>query len=654
MDPVISAKDLYKCYPGFSPVLRGVNIEVQPGEAVAIMGPSGCGKSTMLHILGMLHTPDSGSLEILDTNVLKLDAEETAAFRRANMGFVMQANNLFEHSTVFENVEFPLIYDNVPPQERWARVIRALELVRLSGRVHYRSNRLSGGEQQRVAIARAMVNNPRILLADEPTGALDANTSRLIMENFRRLCHSGGVAMVMVTHDPKMAEYCDSIYTLEDGVLVTKKHEPVPFSENNPDSLLKPLPPLVRGTLVTSRFPQKYNPSLLNLASCLTHNLLLSQIYATTPDWRLGNPEDYTLPLPVRHLDFFKKFIAVLTMFRRARQSSSLWQLWRKLPAHSSLGHNFLSQFMAFATGAILARWCLKDQVQFMIAANARRSATTAWVTGHLLRLPYAFMVRAEDLPHLKPDWSPKASAANFIVCPTKAVRREFLKTLPELDPDKVKLWRPPLLLEPADDDLVNDQPNQNGKPLELLCMSAAISKAGFKKILHACKIISRLKINFRLTILGKHTFGQKLAAKWLGLAKFIVFEGMPSGDSLGVAYKNADIFIAFPPDYKGGELALPWYLTEAMAYGLAIIASPSLGFQEALTAGENAIILDPCAVETLGETIRKLGSDSELRARFGKKARQDILRLIDSKVEAKKLTDLIILASASKKGQGV
>ena len=119
MAPVIVAKDLYKCYAGFSPVLRGVNFEVEPGEMVAIMGPSGCGKSTMLHVLGMLHAPDSGFLEILGKDVLHLDREQTAAFRRGTMGFVMQSSNLFDHSTVFENVEFPLIYERVPPQERW-------------------------------------------------------------------------------------------------------------------------------------------------------------------------------------------------------------------------------------------------------------------------------------------------------------------------------------------------------------------------------------------------------------------------------------------------------------------------------------------------------------------------------------------------------
>lgn len=219
MAPVIVAKDLYKCYAGFSPVLRGVNIEVQAGELVAIMGPSGCGKSTMLHILGMLHAPDAGSLNILGTDVLTFTREQTAAFRRGNMGFVMQSSNLFEHSTVFENVEFPLIYEGIPPQERWERVIRALELVRLSARVHYRSNRLSGGEQQRVAIARALAAGGKILLADEPTGNLDTANSGAIVELLCRLTHGSGRTTILITHDPEVAKQADEVYHMADGIL---------------------------------------------------------------------------------------------------------------------------------------------------------------------------------------------------------------------------------------------------------------------------------------------------------------------------------------------------------------------------------------------------------------------------------------------------
>ena len=220
MKPIIVAKDLHKRYAGFAPVLRGVNLEVYPGELVAIMGPSGCGKSTMLHILGLLHSPDSGTLTIMDKNVLAFNREQTAAFRRGNLGFVMQASNLFDHSTVFENVEFPLIYEKVPPAERWPRVIRALELVRLTSRVHYPSNRLSGGEQQRVAIARAMVNNPRILMADEPTGNLDPDTSEDIMEVFKKINHMG-TTVLMVTHDKTLVDMMNKrVIELDDGKVV--------------------------------------------------------------------------------------------------------------------------------------------------------------------------------------------------------------------------------------------------------------------------------------------------------------------------------------------------------------------------------------------------------------------------------------------------
>jgi ABC-type lipoprotein export system ATPase subunit len=166
---VIDAQDLHKRYPGCPPVLRGASLQVQTGEMVAIMGPSGCGKSTMLHVLGLLHLPDAGTLHMLDTDILQLDRDQAAFFRRRNLGFVMQSSNLFDFSTVYENVEFPLVYDRVALEERRERILRALDLVHLSARVHYRSNQLSGGEQQRVAIARAMVNNPRILFADEPT-----------------------------------------------------------------------------------------------------------------------------------------------------------------------------------------------------------------------------------------------------------------------------------------------------------------------------------------------------------------------------------------------------------------------------------------------------------------------------------------------------
>ncbi|GAB1253623.1 ABC transporter ATP-binding protein [Desulfovibrio falkowii] len=219
MNSIIKARNLCKSYPMMGDVLRGVDITLYGGEFVAIMGPSGCGKSTMLHLLGLLHSPDAGSLTMLGVDVLSLDREEAGVFRRDNIGLVLQSNNLFSHTTVYENVEFPLIYKRVPRNQRCQMIENVLSVVHLNYKANAWSNSLSGGEQQRVAIARALINNPKILLADEPTGALDSNSSHSLMQNFREVCTKRNVGVVMVTHDHHMAEYCDRVYHLEHGLI---------------------------------------------------------------------------------------------------------------------------------------------------------------------------------------------------------------------------------------------------------------------------------------------------------------------------------------------------------------------------------------------------------------------------------------------------
>lgn len=226
MQPIITAKNIRKSYPNQGEVLKGVDISVDEGEFVAIMGPSGCGKSTLLHLMGLLHSPDSGQLDILGHDVCHLGQDEATIFRRECMGFILQSNNMFPHTTVYENVEFPLIYRRVPKIERPERIDQALESVRLGAKKASWSNSLSGGEQQRVAIARALVNNPRILLADEPTGALDSDNSHSLMRLFRSICNEKGVAIIMVTHDPRMAQYCDRTYELAEGrILAVNKQQ---------------------------------------------------------------------------------------------------------------------------------------------------------------------------------------------------------------------------------------------------------------------------------------------------------------------------------------------------------------------------------------------------------------------------------------------
>lgn len=655
MAPVIVAKDLYKCYAGFAPVLRGVSIEVEAGELVAIMGPSGCGKSTMLHILGMLHAPDAGTLEILGTDVLRLNREQTAAFRRGNMGFVMQSSNLFEHSTVFENVEFPLIYENVPPQERWERVIRALELVRLSARVHYRSNRLSGGEQQRVAIARAMVNNPRILLADEPTGALDARTSRLIMDNFRALCHSGGVSMVMVTHDPKMAEFCDSIYTLEDGILHCRKRELAALSGVAAHSLLALPDPVVRGALVAERFPEPSGQCLMMIAHRLHAAGLLSRIYAIRGSGVLGNPSGYALPLAVRRIGCWHALSALGALARRARASQSLWSLWRLMP-HSRWGRGLLTRIWAFACGTLLARWGLQERIEFLYASGAGSQATAALVAARLLRLPFAFSVRAQDLALNGADWAVKAREAVFVRCDTEAVVRALRQRLPDLAPDRIVLLRDPLTLTPPDEEadaipVPAGKAEEPAKPLELLAVGTMAPRKGYDLLLRACGRLRQAGVEFRLTLVGQGP--ERLRLRWLawrlGLRRRVRFAGQIAHENMAETYRHADVFVAPGRKTRKGDMdGLPSALAEAMAFGLAVVTSDLPGLVEAVENGVSGLVVPQNDVAALAGALERLAKDPEERRRLGAAARRRIHALLDEQANEEKLKELFIAAARS------
>lgn len=650
MAPVIVAKDLYKCYAGFAPVLRGVSIDLEAGELVAIMGPSGCGKSTMLHILGMLHAPDAGSLEILGTDVLTLNREQTAAFRRGNMGFVMQSSNLFEHSTVFENVEFPLIYEGVPPQERWERVIRALELVRLSARVHYRSNRLSGGEQQRVAIARAMVNNPRILLADEPTGALDARTSRLIMENFRTLCHTGRVSMVMVTHDPKMAEYCDSVYTLEDGILHCRKRELAPIAAEKAHELLQGPRPVVRGAFVAERFPEASGQNLMEEAHRMHAAGLLSRIYALEGSGLLGNPEGYALPLAVRRIGKLRFFSVCAALFRQLRGTShTLWDLWRTLPVRSRWGRELLSHLWAFGCGALLARWGLEEKIEIFYADGGHSPATASWVAARLLGIPFAFAVRSADLALPGKDWALKASQAAFVRCDTEAAMHALRRLLPDLPENKLVLLRDPLTLTPPDDEA--ELPAASGKAsptLNLLAVGSMRARKGYDLLLRACASLRRSGLDFHLKIVGQGP--ERLYLRWLawrlGLRKMVEFPGQAPHENMADLYKRADIFVAPGRRTKHGEEdGLPSALAEAMAFGLAVVVSDLPGQTEAVQNRESGLVVPQNDPAALAKALENLAARPEERRRLGGNARLRIRGLLDEGTAEARLRELFAAA---------
>ena len=224
---LIAVHDLTKTYAmEGAPVhaLRGITLGIQRGEFVTVVGPSGSGKSTFMHILGCLDRPTSGTYRLDGRDVSRLSDDEQSAIRNRQIGFVFQGFNLLARTSALENVELPLLYsqrDRIAPGERRARALRALAAVGLADRAEHHPNQLSGGQQQRVAIARALLNEPSILLADEPTGNLDSRTSVEIMEIFQRLNANRGITIVLITHEPQVAEYGSRIIRFSDGCVVT-------------------------------------------------------------------------------------------------------------------------------------------------------------------------------------------------------------------------------------------------------------------------------------------------------------------------------------------------------------------------------------------------------------------------------------------------
>jgi len=226
MNPVISVCDLTKTYHvGEHQVnaLRSISLDVSPGEFVAVIGPSGSGKSTLMHILGCLDQPTSGQYFLDGRDVSHLSDDDISLVRNKQIGFVFQGFNLLARTSALENVELPLLYGtgNISTSERKRRAMAALAAVGLESRADHHTNQLSGGQQQRVAIARALLNNPSILLADEPTGNLDSKTSIEVMEIFQSLQRERGITIVLITHEMDVAEYGSRIVSFKDGNIVS-------------------------------------------------------------------------------------------------------------------------------------------------------------------------------------------------------------------------------------------------------------------------------------------------------------------------------------------------------------------------------------------------------------------------------------------------
>ncbi|HVS97369.1 MAG TPA: ABC transporter ATP-binding protein [Puia sp.] len=223
--PIIHLSDIRKAYlmgKQALPVLKGVSLEIFRNEYVALMGPSGSGKSTLMNILGCLDTPTSGTYVLNGQDVSKMHEDALADVRNKEIGFVFQQFNLMPRYTALENVAFPLVYSGIPRKQRLERAMAVLEKVSLADRSHHKPNELSGGQCQRVAIARALINNPSLILADEPTGNLDSKTSIEIMDIFTDI-QSAGNTVVLVTHEEDIANYAHRIVRLRDGVIETDR-----------------------------------------------------------------------------------------------------------------------------------------------------------------------------------------------------------------------------------------------------------------------------------------------------------------------------------------------------------------------------------------------------------------------------------------------
>ena len=227
----IIIRDLARHYRLGDTVVRaldGINLNVARGEFLVLMGPSGSGKSTLLNLLGGLDRPDAGTLVVNGRNVASLDQNELALYRQRSVGFVFQSFNLIPTMTAQENVAFPMIFAGTVPAERRARSAELLERLGLADRAHHKPTELSGGQQQRVAMARALVNEPAILLADEPTGNLDSKTGEEILSLLKQL-NAGGQTIIVVTHDPRIANYATRTLHLLDGKIVRDEQARLPI-----------------------------------------------------------------------------------------------------------------------------------------------------------------------------------------------------------------------------------------------------------------------------------------------------------------------------------------------------------------------------------------------------------------------------------------
>jgi putative ABC transport system ATP-binding protein len=256
MASVIDLENVHKVYDTGAvkvPALRGVSLRISGGEFVAIMGASGSGKSTLMNIIGCLDRPTSGTYRFDGVDVNHLGRKDLAHLRNRKLGFVFQGFNLLKRHSAVENVEMPLLYAGVPARQRRRRALEVLRLVGMEDRAYHMPNQLSGGQQQRAAIARALINQPQVLLADEPTGNLDSQTGTEVLREFQRLYRDHGQTIVMVTHDPAIASFAARLVTVKDGLIERDRSTAEAANGNSETYRQSGLPGQAEGALASAR-----------------------------------------------------------------------------------------------------------------------------------------------------------------------------------------------------------------------------------------------------------------------------------------------------------------------------------------------------------------------------------------------------------------
>ncbi|MBQ7585358.1 MAG: glycosyltransferase, partial [Desulfovibrionaceae bacterium] len=476
-----------------------------------------------------------------------------------------------------------------------------------------------GGEQQRVAIARAMVNEPKILLADEPTGALDARTSRLIMENFRNLCHACGVAMVMVTHDPKMAEYCDTIYTLEEGLLVSHKHILPKLDLKNGVHILNPPEPKLRGALISYQLPTPLGTVGVAEARQLYQEGLLARIYTLCSTGLLSNPEGYALPLAIRRLGRLKALAHIGKIL-----TPNFWKGMAALHYHPF--NHFWQGLKAVLSGLCFANWVKEEGIQYLYAADADAAATAAYVCSKVCNIPFGFVVKASSIKTKGSELEIKAQAASFIRVATKEGGRILHERLDTIAKEKILTLADPQTLIPAEE--IDRSNFEAGKDHVVTILAAGtLDKAhGYEVLLSCAKLLqNELQIMVKIAGTGPEYKHLKKLAKQHGGLHMVSFLGQLPSEHMDEFFQNGDIFVApFVADSKKIQ-ELPTSLLEAMTMQLPVIVTDLPIFKEIVKPEENGLVIPQNDPEALASAIKRLAADSKLAVTLGQRGQSKV-----------------------------